>query len=227
MTMPPDEVTGTGACFPSPLDLATPPGCEGWEEMYPYHAVFAEDQREFAEGRFWYRNSLHAAEPYFPFDVVSVDAAFSAFNHANNRLFAVPQSRGNDWRLLFGHNYNCPNPVSAEITAQRAELFARRAGHYYTHWDELYARWVPKVEAEILALAAIAVPELPEFEDESVVIESTLGSHNTLLIAYSNLLESLYRIWQYHFEFLNLGYGAYFAFYELCREIFPASTSSP
>jgi pyruvate,water dikinase len=29
------------------------------------------------------------------------------------------------------------------------------------------------------------------------------------------------RIWQYHFEFLNLGYAAYLVFYELCKQSFP------
>ena len=26
--------------FPSPYEIETPPGCEGWEEMYPYYALF-------------------------------------------------------------------------------------------------------------------------------------------------------------------------------------------
>ena len=29
------------------------------------------------------------------------------------------------------------------------------------------------------------------------------------------------RIWQYHFEFLNLGYAAYLVFPEFCRQSFP------
>ncbi len=31
--------------------------------------------------------------------------------------------------------------------------------------------------------------------------------------------------WQYHFELLNLGYGAYLVFYELCRQAFPDITT--
>ena len=48
-----------------------------------------------------------------------------------------------------------------------------------------------------------------------------IGSSHELLVAYDRLLEGLDRILQYHFEFLNLGYGAYFVFYELCRQAFP------
>ena len=48
-----------------------------------------------------------------------------------------------------------------------------------------------------------------------------IGSTHTLLVAYNRLLESIDRIWQYHFEFLNLGYAAYLVFYELCKQSFP------
>ena len=35
------------------------------------------------------------------------------------------------------------------------------------------------------------------------------------------MLEGLDRICHYHFELVNLGYGAYFVFYEVCRQAFP------
>ena len=28
--------------FTSPFDVPTPEGCEGWESMYPYYAMFRE-----------------------------------------------------------------------------------------------------------------------------------------------------------------------------------------
>ena len=68
----------------------------------------------------------------------------------------------------------------------------------------------------------LAVPVLPEYEDEAVVTEARgVGSSYLLLVAYNRLLEGLDRILQYHFEFLNLGYGAYLVFYDLCRRAFP------
>ena len=55
-------------------------------------------------------------------------------------------------------------------------------------------------------------------EDESVVTEGRGAARAyVLLVAYDRLLEGLDRICQYHFELLNLGYGAYLVFYELCR----------
>ena len=71
-------------------------------------------------------------------------------------------------------------------------------------------------------LRALEVPALPEYEDESIVTAGRgLGTSHLLLAAYDRLLEGLDRVLHYHFELLNLGYGAYLAFYELCRSVFP------
>jgi pyruvate, water dikinase len=59
-----------GKRFPDPLGVAIPTECEGWEEMYPAYALFAEDRRAFEEGRFWFQDAVHYAEPFCPFDVV-------------------------------------------------------------------------------------------------------------------------------------------------------------
>jgi pyruvate,water dikinase len=78
------------------------------------------------------------------------------------------------------------------------------------------------VETATQELLALEVPRLPEFEDERVVTEGRgWGSSHALLLAYDRLLEGLDRVWQYHFEFLNLGYGAYLVFYEHCQRVFP------
>ena len=53
----------TSTSFPSPFEVPIPPGCEGWEEMYPYHALFSEDRRAFEESRFWFQDGMHYPEP--------------------------------------------------------------------------------------------------------------------------------------------------------------------
>jgi pyruvate, water dikinase len=209
--------------FPSPFDVAIPPGCEGWEEMYPYHAVFSEDRRSSDEERFWFQDALHSPEPFCPFECVWFDYAVVALNQASARVFAVPPSLGIEYRLLNGYQYASANLVTdEEELGRRAELFTRRGGHYYRNWGELYKRWVEKVERTNQELELLVVPELPELEDEAVVTEARgVGSSYELLIAYDRLLEAIDLIFQYHFELLNLGYGAYLVFYELCREAFP------
>jgi pyruvate,water dikinase len=209
--------------FPSPFDVPAPEGCEGWESMYPYYALFSEERRESEESRGWFRDGMHFPEPMFPFDFVTADSPYLCLGQANSRIFVVPPSLGIDHRVLYGWVYMSANPVTdPEEIGRRAELFGQRAGFYFQNWDELYGRWQTKVQDTISELAALDVPELPEIEDEAVVTEGRgIGSSHTLLVAYNRLLESIDRIWQYHFEFLNLGYAAYLVFYELCKQQFP------
>jgi pyruvate,water dikinase len=208
------------ASFLSPHDVPIPPACEGWEEMYAGHIAFRDDRRQFDDSRFWVLDVVHGFQPIYPLDAFSVECACAAVSQASSRLFVVPPSNGFEVRILNGFVYWSPNPVSDEAElARRGELFQRRGGHYYEHWDALYANWVERVEAEIHALEALEVPELPEFEQESVVLEGRgLGSGYALLNAWDQLLAGLDRVWQYHFEFSNLGYGGYLLFYELCKD---------
>lgn len=212
--------------FPSPHEVILPPECEGWEELYPIHSVFAEDRRAFEEGRFWFQDAVHYAEPYYPFDMVALDCITTGFSQASARLFAVPTSLGLDIRVLGGYVYLSPNSITDEVTiAERGERFVTRGGYYYEHWGQMDLHWRDKVQAEIRELEALAVPDLPGLEPESMVTEGRgIGAAHALLCAYDRLLEAFDRLGHYHFELVNLGYGAYLALYELCRREFPDIT---
>ncbi len=213
------------ARFPSPFE-PTPAGCDGWEEMYPYHSLFSEDRREFDESRFWFHDGMHWPEPIYPFGALVVDDCVVGIGQASARLFAVPPALGIEYRVLNGYVYISPNTITDEATiARRAELFEKRGGYYYGHWNDLYGRWIQKVEREIGKLERLQVPDLAEVEEETVVTESRgYGSSHVLSAAYVRLIEGVDRVLQYHFEFLNLGYAAYVAFYELCRGAYPHIT---
>src|SRR5262245_23837307 len=175
--------------FPSPLEVPISAGCEGWEDMYPHHTLFGEDRRAFDEARFWFQDSLHWPEPFYPFDALQLDFAVVAFNQANSRLFVVPPSLGVEYRVLNGYVYFSENSVTDEAAlARRGELFAGRSAYYYGHWDELYERWRSKVETVISELEALQVPELPEVEDETVVMDGRgWGSSHGVVVAYERL----------------------------------------
>jgi hypothetical protein len=64
--------------FPSPFEIETPPGCEGWEELYPHYALFAEERRGPDEARLWFWNSMHFPVPMPAFDVTSIDGPYYA-----------------------------------------------------------------------------------------------------------------------------------------------------
>jgi pyruvate,water dikinase len=209
--------------FQSPFEVEQPAGCEGWESMYPYYALFSEERRDGEEVRGWFRDGMHFPEPMYPFDFVTADSPYLCLGQANSRIFLVPPALGIDHRVLYGWVYMSPNGVADEAEiGRRAGEFQQRAGFYFQNWDELYGRWQKKVEDEIRAIETLEVPDLPDQEDMAVVTEGRgIGTSHHLLVAYNRLLESIDRIWQYHFEFLNLGYAAYLAFYQLCKEAFP------
>jgi pyruvate, water dikinase len=211
------------SAFPSPYEIETPPGCEGWEEMYPYYALFDERRRDTDEGRFWFWNSMHFPLPMPAFDVICIDAPYQAVGSWQNRVFAVPPAMGIDYRCVNGYIYISGNPVTdpAKI-AERAEFFEARAGYYFGNWSELYGKWRAKMEALIAELQELRVPDLPEYEPDEVAFGD---DRNT---AFYDVLESYGRVlrlgdlmWQHHFEFLLLGYGAYATFVDYCKSQLP------
>jgi pyruvate,water dikinase len=214
--------TSTSA-FPSPYEIPTPPGCEGWEGMYPYYALFSEPRREADENRFWFWNSMHFPVPMPAFDVACIDAPYQAVGAWQNRVFAVPPAMGIDYRIVNGYVYISGNPVTdpAKI-GERAEFFQRRAGHYFQNWDELYGRWRKKMEALIAEITTLHVPDLPEYEpDEVMHDDNRQTAFYEVLDAYSRTLRCGDLMWQHHFEFLLLGYGAYMTFSEFCKGQLP------
>ncbi len=209
--------------FPSPFDVETPPGCEGWEEMYPYYYLFSEERRELEEGKLWFHDGMHHPEPLYPFDTITSESWWVGLGQYNSRVFVVPPALGIDQRVLNGYLYISANTIDdPDVVAQRVGHFMQRAGYYYEHWNELYARWEVKATETIKELQAIEVPDLPEMEDMAVVTEGRgVSSAYQLVVAYDRCIENMYKMWQYHFEFLNLGYAAYLTFYSFCKQAFP------
>jgi phosphohistidine swiveling domain-containing protein len=209
--------------FPSPYDVPTPPGCEGWEEMYPYYAVFDERRRDTDEHRFWFWNSMHFPVPMPAFDVICIDSPYQAVGSWQNRVFAVPPAMGIDYRVVNGYIYISGNPVTDPAKmAERAGYFQKRAGYYYANWSELYGKWRAKMEALIVELADLEVPTLPEYEPDEVAFgDDRNTAFYEVLEAYGRCLRLGDLMWQHHFEFLLLGYGAYATFADLCKASLP------
>ncbi len=218
-------MAGTNA-FPSPYEVESIPGTEGWERMYPYYYRFRPDdpeRRRYEESMFWFYDGLHYPEPIYPFDIIWDEAWFLALSQYNTRIFMVPPALGVDHRIINGYIYITPVPVSdpAEIP-KRVEWFMKRAGYYYENWDDLYLRWETKMKDVIRELDELVIPELPEMEDDSVVFDAVgRSSGYALLTAYDRLIQLGILAWQYHFEFLNLGYAAYVTLLDFCQKAFP------
>lgn len=212
--------------FPNPHEVETIPGTEGWERMYPYHYQFTtedKEREEFENNMFWFNDGLHYPEPMYPFDIIWDEAWFLALSQFNTRIFMVPPALGVDHRIINGNVYITPVPVSdPKQVEERVPLFMERAGYYYEHWDELHDKWEEKMKELIKELEALEIPRLPEMEDMSVVTEGLGKSKGyELLRAYDKLLDMGILCWQYHFEFLNLGYASYVTFVDFCTKAFP------
>ncbi len=209
--------------FPSPFSIETPPGCEGWEEMYPYYAMFDERRRDTDEPRFWFWNSMHFPVPMPAFDAICIDSPYQAVGTWQNRVFAVPPAMGIDYRIVNGYVYISGNPVTdPDQIAERADFFQKRAGHYFANWGELYGKWKEKMRALIAELDALQVPQLPKYEPDEVALgEDRNTAFYELLNAYGRVLRLGDMMWQHHFEFLLLGYGAYATFAEFCKGNLP------
>ena len=218
-----DSTAPAVGAFPSPFSIEAPPGCEGWQEMYPYYALFDERRRESDEPRFWFWNSMHFPVPMPAFDVICIDSPYQAVGSWQNRVFAVPPAMGIDYRIVNGYVYISGNPVTdpAKI-AERAEFFQKRAGFYYENWTELYGKWRAKMESLIAELGDLHVPELPEYEPDEVAFgDDRNTAFYEVLDAYGRALRLDDLMWQHHFEFLLLGYGAYGTFVEFCKGHLP------
>ncbi len=212
--------------FPKPHDIETIPGTEGWERMYPYYYRFSTgnpERKAYEESMFWFNDGLHYPEPIYPFDIIWDEAWFLALSQYNTRIFMVPPALGVDHRIINGRIFISPVPVAdPDEIPQRVEWFMERAGFYYQNWDELYAKWEEKMKGVIKDLDELDIPELPEMEDVSVVFDAVGKSTGyELLVAYDRLIQLGILAWQYHFEFLNLGYAAYVTLLDFCQKAFP------
>jgi pyruvate,water dikinase len=216
-------MTATRERFTSPFALETPPGAEGWERMYPYYLLFSDANREYEDNTMWFRDALHHMEVLQPFDTITFEAWGQSLAAYAGRVFAIPPAHGIDQRVINGYLYVRPVAVEDEgWVAERVDHFMQRAGHYFANWNELYGRWKAKMEAEIAALRDLEVPRLPRLEELAVVTEATgVTSGYELMTAYDRTIQSIFLAYQYHFEMLNLGYGAYLNLFEFCRQAFP------
>lgn len=209
--------------FPSPFDIETPAGAEGWEDLYTYSLPFSEDRRAYEDQVFWFQDGVHWPEVLTPWDATFYEYAIASLSQYNTRHYLIPPALGVDYRVLNGYAYLSPVPVTdgAEIEA-RVPHFMERAGFYFANWDDLYDKWLVKIKDLIAEMEAIDFSPLPEKEEMEVVTGGWgYGTGLTIQEKYRNLVNLGLRLWQYHFEFLNLGYAAYLDFFGFCKEAFP------
>jgi pyruvate, water dikinase len=215
-----------GRSFRNPFDVRTPPGADGWESMYPSYLQFGTELRERDEQKLWFFDQMHNPEPLYPFDVMMPESWLVSLNQYTTRVWNLPTALGIEHRIVNGYLYLSPNVIDdPAMTAEREPVFLERARHYFGNWDEIYDKWVTKATDCIERLKSISFVPLPEREPMRTVLEAR-GTTTAfdLLATYSRYLENMHEMAYYHFEMLNLAYGAYLTFLEFCRSHFAAIT---
>jgi pyruvate,water dikinase len=206
--------------FPKPSQIEVPAGAEGWEDLYPYNLVF--DNAPGGDDKFWFCDSQHWPTVFKPFETIGGEFAVKCLGQYNTRHLLIPPANGIEFKIHLGYLYMSPVAVPEEEIASRVPEFERRAGHYFQNWDSLLEAWHSKVRATIDEMEELEFAPLPDvvpFDD--IVSGKAMDGSQVLMENYDRLIALLYRNWQYHFEFLNLGYLAYLDFFGFCKEVFP------
>jgi pyruvate, water dikinase len=208
--------------FPSPYDLKAPKGAEGWRDFYPYFALFQDELKATEEKRFWFCDAQHWPTPFRPFDTIMVEYACKCLGQYNTRHLMVPPANGIDYRIHNGYLYMSPIAVEPDKIAARVPQFLERAGFYFQNWNKLLEQWHVKVRKVIDELEALKFEALPDVVPLEWILEGRgLDNTSELIENYDRAIQLCYKAWQYHFEFLNLGYAAYLDFFGFCKEQFP------
>lgn len=207
----------------NPFEVEAPAGCADWKEMYPNYYLFDEARREIDSQKTWFCDALHHPEPMAPFDLILPECWQIALSQYNSRIFSAPAAMGIDHRLINGYVYISANVLTDQDLIQRREkAFMERTRYYYDNWEALYRIWKKKIIALIDELKSIQITSLPEMESEDMVKDASgVSSGYNLLVNYDRLIESMFKAWQYHSEFANIGYASYLGFMNFCKGIFP------
>ncbi|MGO4596308.1 PEP-utilizing enzyme [Terrabacter sp. 2RAF25] len=207
--------------FPKPSALPVPPGAEGWEDLYPYFLSFRNLSGDEDE-KFWFCDSQHWPTVFKPFETIGGEFAVKCLGQYNTRHLLIPPANGIEFKIHLGYLYMSPVPVPEAEIASRVPEFERRAGHYFQNWDSMLDGWHTKVRATIAEMETLSFESLPDavpFDD--IVGGVAKDGSEKLMESYDRLIQLCYQNWQYHFEFLNLGYLAYLDFFGFCKQLFP------
>jgi pyruvate, water dikinase len=192
--------------------------------MYVYSSLFSEHRRDFEDSMFWFQDGVHWPNVLTPWDATFYEFALASLSQYNTRHLQVPPANGIAFRILNGYAYLSPVPADPATIEERAANFMDRAGHYFMNWNDLYDNWMVKIRELVGELESLDFTPLPDIEDADEVVKSGAGYGSGYLIQdnYHRLISLGLKLWNYHFEFLNLGYAAYLDFFMFCKTAFPS-----
>jgi pyruvate,water dikinase len=84
------------ARLPSPFEIATPSGAEGWEDLYTYSSLFSEGRRAYEEAMFWFQDGVHWPMALPLWDATFFEYAIATLSQYNTRHYLIPAALGID-----------------------------------------------------------------------------------------------------------------------------------
>ncbi len=207
--------------FLLPEEVKVPAGAKGWEDLYPYLGLFSKKKGDYE--KFWFQDNLHFPLPLTPFEAGILTQYHPApIGSFNSRVWPIPAALGPFYRVFAGFIFISSENITNQAEVQRrAEMFRRRAGYYFEHWEELLEKWRKKTRDMIEEFRSIEFKPLPEFEPEESVMQArglTVGYD--LIEQYDKLMLLWEKSWYYHFE-MFIAYGSALAFADVANTLFP------
>ena len=215
-----------------PYDVETPPGADGLGVDVPVHTCCSVRRlRERDEQKLWFFDQMHNPEPLYPFDLMMPESWLGRAEPVHDPDLEPPdraRHRAPDRQRL-----PLPEPQRRSTTRRRspkrAPIFAERARHYFENWDGIYDQWVDEghrlhraAEGHAVRAAARA-----RADRHGASTPAAPPRRSTCSAYYSRYLENMHEMAYYHFEMLNLAYGAYLTFLEFCRKPLPGHHRRP
>ena len=188
--------------FPSPYELASPAGSEGWRDIYPHYLLFNDKLKAEDAGRiFWFCVQQHWPYPFKPFDVITVEFAVKCLSQYNTRHLLLSARQRARFENPNGYLYLSPVPVAPEKIPERVPLFLERAGHYFQNWNALLDNWNKKIRGVIAEMEAMTLRSCRR--PWRSIGSSGRGLDNTqeLLVNYDKAIQLCYAAWQYQLRF--------------------------
>jgi pyruvate,water dikinase len=216
--------------FPFASEAKLPPGLKGWEEMYAPQRLFSEDREEWDNNHIWFADKIHAPEPLYPLDDIFQEAWQIALSQNNTRVFCIPPAQGIAQRILGCYMYITPvEPPSQATIGEKAALFGKRVPYVFQNYNMLWEKWLQKFQAlgkemESLEVAKELVKYVPD--DEVIPVVKGYTQSYDVLASFNILINMIFKLWQWHFEYLNLAYAAYLMFADAARKLFPGIKES-
>ena len=216
--------------FDDPHEIETPPGTEGWEEMYPYYYPFAKpgqmpETAKYESSSLWFYDGLHYPEPIGPLDLTWDDMWHHTASAWVGRIHVFPTNWGRDHRMINGRVYiNSTDITDPEEIKKRIPQFQERVDYALKNWETLFKKWEEKVSNVIKETRDLKVPALPKIEPMSVITDGRWSTGHDLQVAWNRLMEAIHLVWEWHFEFNNLVSLVNVQYMETVKKLFPGIT---